>query len=121
MKGIDMGLFDGTALERPVTCERCDEPLATCGCPKSASGFVCLPADQHARVRREKRRGKWVTVVSGLDAHASDLPALAKQAKKRWAGGGGTTGDGFDIQGDHRDAAVAWLKSLGYPAKAAGG
>lgn len=116
-----MGLFDGTSLERPVTCARCGKPSDACACPRDGAGDVCLPADQDARVRREKRRGKWVTVVGGLDAAASDLPALAKQAKKKWAGGGGVTGDGFEVQGDHRDALVAWLKQLGYAAKASGG
>ncbi|MEM8783000.1 MAG: translation initiation factor [Planctomycetota bacterium] len=116
-----MGLFDGTSLERPVTCERCGRPGEVCDCPKTTSGEVCLPGDQAARVRREKRRGKWVTVVFGLDASASDLPALAKQAKKKWAGGGGVTADGFEVQGDHRDAVVAWLRTLGYPAKPSGG
>ncbi|MEM1026555.1 MAG: translation initiation factor [Planctomycetota bacterium] len=116
-----MGLFDGTSLERPVTCEHCGEDLTSCDCPKDGLGNVLMPGDQQARVRRERRRGKWVTVVTGLDAKASDLPGLSKQAKKKWAGGGGVTGDGFEVQGDHRDAVVAWLKNLGYPAKASGG
>ena len=116
-----MGLFDGTSLERPVTCERCGVAMPDCSCPRDANGVVVRPEDQPARVHREKRRGKWVTVVGGLDASASDLPGLTKQAKKTWAGGGGVTADGFEVQGDHRDAMVAWLRELGYPAKASGG
>jgi translation initiation factor 1 len=116
-----MGLFDGTALERPVTCVVCGRESAACGCPKDAAGSVCRPQDQSPRVRREKRRGKWVTVVVGLDPDATDLPDLAKQARKRWAGGGGLLEDGFELQGNHRDAVTAWLTSLGYAAKAAGG
>ncbi|MEO0515033.1 MAG: translation initiation factor [Planctomycetota bacterium] len=116
-----MGFFDGTSLETPVTCERCDQQQQDCDCPKDKFGEICLAADQDARVRREKRRGKWVTVVGGLDAAASDLPGLSKQAKKKWAGGGGVTADGFEVQGDHRDEIVIWLKTMGYPAKPSGG
>lgn len=115
------GLFDGTSLEQPVTCPACNMPAEGCPCPRDASGAVCLPKDQDARVRREKRKGKWVTVVSGLDASATDLKQLAKDLKAQCASGGSTTDDGVEVQGDHRDKVVAYLQSLGYPAKPAGG
>ena len=72
-------------------------------------------------MQREKRRGKWVTVVSGLDSSATDLDVLVKQVKKSCSAGGTTTADGVEVQGDHREKLVAMLKDLGYPAKAAGG
>lgn len=115
------GLFDGSALERPVTCPACDKAMDACACPRDASGQLCRPADQDARVRREKRRGKWVTVVTGLNAQATDLNKLAKEAKSKCASGGTVTGDGIEVQGDHRDTLVAMLKAKGYPAKPAGG
>ncbi|MEM6259992.1 MAG: translation initiation factor [Planctomycetota bacterium] len=115
------GLFDGTKLEQPVTCHTCDKTMADCDCPRDASGAVCLPKDQDARVRRERRRGKWVTVVTGLDPCASDLKQLAKALKAKCASGGSVTEDGLEVQGDHRDTIVAHLWTLGYPAKAAGG
>ena len=115
------GLFDGSKLEQPVTCPACDEALDTCPCPRDANGAVCLPKDQDARVRREKRRGKWVTVVTGLDSAATDLKQLAKDLKAKCASGGSVTGDGIEVQGDHRDAIVTHLKSFGYPAKPSGG
>lgn len=115
------GLFDGTALERPVTCAVCGEAASDCGCPRDAEGEVCRPQDQAARVHREKRRGKWVTVVTGLDPQASDLKALAKTIKATCSAGGSVTADGVEVQGDHRDRVVQMLKSMGYPAKPAGG
>lgn len=115
------GLFDGTALEQPVTCETCDQVVADCGCPRDATGRVCLPKDQPARVQREKRRGKWTTVVTGLDPVATDLPAMLKRVKKQCSAGGTQTADGFEVQGDHRDRLVEMLRDLGYPAKASGG
>ncbi len=115
------GLFAGTPLERPVTCERCEKPLDQCACPRDARGSLKPPSEQHARVQREKRRGKWVTTVTGLDAAASDLPALLKKFKAKAAAGGTATPDGLELQGDHKDMVLAELKAMGYPAKGAGG
>ena len=116
------GLFDGTPLERPVTCARCDKPLDACACARDASGALCAPADQAARVRREKRRGKFVTVVAGLDPVATDLVALSAELRKRFSTGGTVTkGAEIELQGDHRERLVDLLRERGYPAKAAGG
>jgi len=116
------GLFDGTPLERPVTCAVCEKPLAECTCPRSAAGDVVLPRHQPARVGREKRRhGKTVTVISGLDPDASDLPALLGRLKSACATGG-TVADGcVEIQGDHRERVLKILREMGYPAKSTGG
>ena len=123
------GLFSGTPLERPVTCERCEKPLAECRCPREAGGGgVVLPRDQAVRVQRERRRDKVVTVVRGLRAgpdDAPDLPAFLKTLKARFGSGGTLARDGgtdtLELQGDHRDKVVEYLRSLGYPAKASGG
>ncbi len=119
------GMFDGTKLERPVTCEICGAGIAACACPRDRlSGKTLRPADQPVRVRREQRRGKFVTVVTGFtprSARTDDLPALHKQLKAKLATGGTMEGETLELQGDHRDLLVAHFKSLGYPAKAAGG
>ncbi len=116
------GLFDGTPLERPVTCEVCKRPLAQCACPRSESGVVLLPKDQAARVGREKRRkGKTVTVITGLDHVASNLDAILAQMKSACAAGGTINERRIEIQGDHREQALSILRDLGYPAKVSGG
>ncbi len=115
------GLFAGTPLERPVTCERCTLPLDACRCPRAADGRVLLPKDQPARVRREKRAGKTVTVIAGLDPSATDLPAMLATLKKQLATGGTVSAGAIELQGDHRERILAHLLALGYPAKAAGG
>jgi translation initiation factor 1 len=116
-----MGLFDGTPLEQPVTCAVCGKTISDCGCPRDAAGTVMLPKDQSPRVRREKRRGKWTTVVSDLDPAATDLAKLLATLKKTLGVGGTTRDDGFELQGDHRDLVVQTLKDQGFAAKAAGG
>ena len=114
-------LFDGTQFEQPVTCPACRKAMDHCTCPRDAQGQLCRPADQAARVHREKRKGKWVTVITGLDPQATDLKSLAKKLKATCSAGGTATDDGVEIQGDHRDVIVSLLKQLGYPAKPAGG
>ncbi len=116
------GLFDGTPLEHPVTCQACEKPLDQCACPRGNSGEVMLPKDQPARVGREKRRkGKTVTVITGLDPVASDLGAILGQLKSACAAGGTISQDTIEIQGDHRERVLAILRDLGYPAKMIGG
>ncbi len=116
-----MGLFDGTPLEQAVTCEHCGKTHALCDCPRGADGKVKLPREQAARVHREKRRGKWTTVVTGLDASATDLKGLLKELKGKLGAGGTTTEDGVEVQGDHKEKVIEVLKRKGYAVKGAGG
>ncbi|MBK9119223.1 MAG: translation initiation factor [Phycisphaerales bacterium] len=115
------GLFTGTPWERPVTCEVCHRPRASCACPRNAMGTHCPPAQQAARVRRERRRGKMVTIVTGLDPVASNLQALLRELRTLCAAGGTVTEGTIEVQGDHRDRIIALLHERGYPARAAGG
>ncbi|MHC4947833.1 MAG: translation initiation factor [Planctomycetota bacterium] len=112
------GLFAGTPLERPVTCEVCEQPLDECTCPRDAAGRVRRPSDQAATVRLEKRRkGKVVTTVSGLDPVASDLAAIVRRLKAA-CGAGGTVSDGVvEVQGDHREKVAETLAAMGYPVR----
>ncbi len=116
------GLFDGTPLERPVTCDQCGKALDICNCPRDVEGQVVLPKHQPIRISRERRGGgKVVTIISGFDPRVTDLAAILKEFKTRF-GTGGTISDGrLELQGDHRDTLVEILRQRGYPAKASGG
>lgn len=75
------------------------------------------------RVSRETkgRKGKGVTVVTGVPLSGDALKALAKELKQR-CGSGGTIRDGaIEIQGDHRDLLVTELGRRGWTVKRAGG
>ncbi len=101
-------------------CPNCRRPVRDCVCPKGVPG-AAKPAS--VRVGREikGRAGKGVTTVTGLPMSPSDIESLATRLKKR-CGSGGTVRDGvIEIQGDHRDAIVAELGKLGWPAKKSGG
>ncbi len=116
------GLFDGTPLERPVTCDDCGQALAECRCPRGADGHVVLPKDQKVRVSRQRiSSGRIVTTISGLVMADADKAALLKRLKAL-LGTGGTIQDGcLELQGDHRDKLVDLLRQEGYPAKPSGG
>ena len=77
------------------------------------------PADGTIRVLREKRRGGEVTLVHGLAA--GEVEATGKELRRR-CGTGGTTKNGVvELQGDHRDAIVAYFTAHGRRVKKAGG
>ncbi len=75
------------------------------------------------RVSRESkgRRGKTVTIISGLTLDDAKLQDLATRLKQI-CGTGGTVKDGkIEIQGDQCDRILAELHSRGYKAKRSGG
>ena len=102
-------------------CPGCGQPIAQCSCKARTR-----PAgDGIVRVSRETagRKGKGVTVVKGVPLDDAELTALGKQLKAS-CGSGGTVKDGvIEIQGDHLDKVLAWLKARpeGWTIKRAGG
>ncbi|MCF7848675.1 MAG: stress response translation initiation inhibitor YciH [Kiritimatiellales bacterium] len=79
--------------------------------------------DGIVRVGRETkgRKGKGMTLVTGIPLHPEGLRDLAKNLKQK-CGTGGTVKNGvIEIQGDHRDVLVAELQSMGYIVKRSGG
>lgn len=120
-------------------CPDCGEPSAACRCTAGAPGRQSgedkqrgdgnarsngsARGDGTVRVGRETqgRKGKGVTVITGVPLGGDELAALAKDLKAR-CGAGGTVRDGMiEIQGDHRDRLVAELQARGYRAKKSGG
>ena len=102
-------------------CPNCQRPVRECVCRRGTPGKAT--GDGTVRVSRETqgRKGKGVTVITGLGLPPTELDALATELKKR-CGSGGSSGDGrIEIQGDHRDRLVEELIRRGWPAKRAGG
>jgi translation initiation factor 1 len=95
-------------------------PNSKCTCPE----VEALPeGDGIVRVCRQSkgRKGKGVTLVTGVPLLAVDLKKLGKDLKKK-CGTGGAVKDGvIEIQGDHRELLVAELKKHGWVVKLAGG
>lgn len=111
-----MGLFDGTPLERPVACDRCGADVNQCNCPaESIEPVEVAPADQRLQVALEKRkRGKVVTVISGLAGSVEQSKRLLRTLKQDCGAGGMLEGSQIELQGDHRQRASQWLRAEGY-------
>jgi len=102
------------------TCPTCREPIAQCTCLKKN---LIPEGDGIVRVGRETkgRKGKSVTVISGVPLDSNGLRGLAKHLKQQ-CGTGGTVKEGIiEIQGDHREALIEELKKQGYIVKRSGG
>ena len=95
-------------------CERCGKREDDCSCGDSAR-----PGDSEEllRLRREKRRGKPVTVVAAEGVDETVLRGLARDLKSRLASGGTAKNGEIELQGDHLDRVRALLVDLGYRVK----
>jgi translation initiation factor 1 len=102
-------------------CPNCLRAVRECVCKKGTPGKAA--ADGVVRVSRETqgRKGKGVTVISGLGLAAEQLETLAAELKKRCGSGGAVDQGRIEIQGDHRDRLVQELTQRGFKAKRAGG
>jgi translation initiation factor 1 len=113
-----MGIVYSTGHGR--MCPDCGRPVADCVCRRQRP---VRRGDGIVRVGRETkgRRGKGVTVITGLCLPERELRKLAGELKQK-CGSGGTVKDGvIEIQGDHRDALLEELSRRGHTVKRAGG
>ena len=60
------------------------------------------------------RRGKAVTIISGIQHNPQVIDDLAKTLKNLCGAGGTVEGRDILIQGDHREKIAAKLRQLGY-------
>ena len=101
-------------------CPQCQKKLGACACSKEPR----VPkGDGIVRVGRETkgRKGKGVTVITGVLLAEKELKALAKELKKK-CGTGGTLKNGvIEIQGDQRDLLIGLLEKKGFKVKRSGG
>ncbi len=101
-------------------CPGCGNPADRCTCRRTEAA---PGGDGTVRVARSTkgRKGKGVTVITGVPLDHDGLRKLAKQLKQK-CGSGGTVKDGvIEVQGDHRDLLVEELQGQGYRVKRSGG
>jgi translation initiation factor 1 len=105
--------------EQGKICPGCGDPVKQCSCRKQASPI----GDGNVRVSRETkgRKGKGVTLIKGLAMDADTLAVMGKKLKAM-CGAGGTVKEGvIEIQGDHIERILDYLKKQGVKAKRSGG
>ncbi len=106
-----MGLFDGTALERPVLCDRCLQAMSLCKCPP----LDTLAEKQSLKIRLDKRkRGKIVTVVSGFHCSEMQIQETMSFLKSQCGAGGCVDSGIIELQGDHTQRIANLLIARGY-------
>jgi translation initiation factor 1 len=101
-------------------CPGCGRPVGECVCREAAPAVA---GDGVVRVGRETkgRKGKGVTVITGVALDREGLAKLAGELKRMCGAGGTVKGSVIEIQGDHRDLLVKELQRRGYAAKRSGG
>jgi translation initiation factor 1 len=105
--------------EQGQICPSCGNPVKKCTCRRKTAP----PGDGNVRVSREKkgRKGKGVTLIKGLAMDAATLASTSKKLKVM-CGSGGTVKEGvIEIQGDHVERILDYLKEQGVKAKRSGG
>ena len=121
MKDRDQNTRLVYSTESSGLCPSCGKKSVKCKCEKKKNN---LPkGDGYVRVTRsiKGRKGKGVSLISGLPLEDTSLKELAKKLKQK-CGTGGTVKNGvIEIQGDCRDLLVEKLNKLGFNAKKAGG
>jgi translation initiation factor 1 len=102
-------------------CPNCLRPIRECVCRKGTPGKAS--SDGVIRISRETqgRKGKGVTVISGLALGQTELETLATELKKKCGSGGSVENGRIEIQGDHRDRLVEELSRKGWKTKRSGG
>jgi len=101
-------------------CPACSRPVFECICRREKDA---PKGDGIVRVGRQTkgRKGKGVTLISGVPLDYEGIKILGKELKKK-CGTGGTVKDGIiKIQGDHRDMLIAELGKKGWTVKRSGG
>ena len=79
--------------------------------------------DGIVRIQKETkgRKGKGVSIVTGLDLDDAPLKLMAAELKKVCGCGGSVKDGNIEIQGDARDKLKAHLEKKGYKVKFSGG
>ena len=101
-------------------CPGCEMPVDECCCSDEQG----VPGgDGVVRVRRETkaRRGKTVTVITGVPLDSTGVKKVCKELKQKCSSGGTVKDNVIELQGDHKDKVIELLKQKGWQVKAAGG
>ena len=104
-------------------CPDCGEAVASCQCKEIARSQSRNNGDGIVRISRETkgRKGKGVSLVSGLPLDDSELKSLAKVLKQKLSIGGAVKDGVLEFQGDQRAALKKLLEERGYTVKLSGG
>jgi translation initiation factor 1 len=94
-----------------MVCPKCGLPQELCVCETIAKEA------QKIRIGLiQKRYGKNMTIIKGVDTSKIDIRNLLKVLKSKLTCGGTYKNDEIELQGDHRQRAKDILVKEGFPA-----
>jgi translation initiation factor 1 len=112
MKGDDSNLVYSTA--SGSICPGCSRPVKNCTCRQLKKSSVPESGRVEVRFETSGRKGKGVTLISGLPLSQDDLLELSRKLKSQFATGGAVKGYVIELQGNQRNKALQELRLLGY-------
>ena len=123
-----VGVSDNSSTDNAGSVYSTEQGRTCPACGKAKNKCVCChdrvpEGDGIVRIQRETkgRKGKGVTLISGMLLAPIELKKLAKELKKK-CGVGGAVKDGvIEIQGDVRDQLFEEMKQRGFVVKKVGG
>jgi len=102
-------------------CLLCGKPKTRCLCKSSSKSSTS--GDGIVRLLRERkgRKGKGVTLITGLELPGADMVTLAKKLKSGCGVGGTVKSDVIELQMVDREKIKLLLEAAGFTVKIAGG
>lgn len=99
--------FDGV-------CSKCGNNTSECTCTQNE---ILPPSKHHLYFKREKRKGKIVTLVGEFFCEDATIKDVVAKLKKT-LGCGGSYKEGFiEVQGEHEEKIYHCLENFGYKFK----
>ncbi len=101
-------------------CPDCSRAIVDCRCKQQRGSHSS--GDGIVRIHRETkgRKGKGVSIITGLPLNADELKKLAREIKQRCSSGGSVKDNTIEIQGDQRPLIQTLLQAKGYTVKLSG-
>ncbi|WP_421851969.1 stress response translation initiation inhibitor YciH [Marinomonas sp.] len=99
-------------------CPNCERSTADCACKKESiigNGKVLIALETKGR------KGKGVTVITGLPLTEDALKTLGKKLKTQCGTGGAVKDGQIEVQGDNRQKVKELLDKEGFSSKFTGG
>ena len=106
------------------TCPGCHRPLRKCKCrlvQDNGNPRQVVEPPIRISIESKGRKGKGVTLVTGLELNEAELKTLAKKLKALCGSGGTVKNSVIEVQGDHRDQIKQELDKQFKNVKLAGG
>ncbi|MBU0548545.1 MAG: hypothetical protein KJ710_00470 [Candidatus Omnitrophica bacterium] len=115
MKNSDLNYNLVYSTSQGSICSGCGQAISSCVCHEIKKAAV-PNTDGVVRLFYETkgRKGKGMTLITGLVLSAAGLLDLAKKLKQRFGTGGSVKDYAIELQGDFRKQAEQELRKLGF-------